>query len=104
MMDYLDLGPTPVEEGCEQVGTPSYDPILARAECAAYIAQLKREFGPPPEGARLSISTNPHDFGTYHEVVVRFDDTFLQAVEYAFKLESESPGNWDETARKELGL
>ena len=52
MRDYIDIGATPASENCEQLG-PNYDPQRARAECRAFIAQLRRQFGPEPEGAQL---------------------------------------------------
>lgn len=103
MTDKLELGPTPSNEDCAQVGSEDYA-IKARAECRAMIAQLRRGFGPEPEGARLIIASNPHDYGSYLEVAVKFDDNYPQAVDYAFKLESEYPSDWDDTARLELGL
>ena len=48
-----------------------------------------------PAGARLRITRNPHDFGDYFDVVVEYDPNVRDAVEYAFKLESEAPSRWD---------
>ena len=103
MRETLELSPTPVDEQCEQIG-PNYRPEIARAECRAFIGQLRRMFGEEPAGATLKISSNPHDFGTYYEVAVRFDDENDAAVEYAYHLESNLPEQWDDTARRELGL
>jgi hypothetical protein len=103
MPDELFLGSTPAEEDCAQVGSDDYA-RRARKECAAYIAQLKRQHGEPPNGARLKIKANPHDFGTYYEVVVVFDDQFPEAVTYAFDLERIDCPTWDDKAKEELGL
>jgi hypothetical protein len=103
MRDKLELAPTPVEEDCEQLG-PNYNPARARAECKAFIGQLKRQFGDPPPGASLIVTSNHHDFGTYHEVAVRFEDGDRDAVGYAFRLEAELPDHWDDEAKRELGL
>ena len=100
--DYIEVGATPCDEDCEQLG-PGYDPAKARAECKAFIGQIRRELGLEPDGARLTVRSNPHDFGTYIEVACVFDDENEAASDYAFKCESTSP-NWDETARRELGL
>jgi hypothetical protein len=97
----MELAPTPIEEPCEQLG-PKYRPERARAECKAFIAQLKRVFGEPPVGASLFVKSNPHDFGTYLEVAVRFDDEDPAAVDYAFKLEGNLPEAWEDEARAEL--
>ena len=102
MYDYLEIGPTPCDEPCQQVGTPSYDPSLARRECQAFAKQLRRQFGEEPEGARIMVKANSHDFGTYHDVVVKFDASNNAAIAYAFKVEGECPAEWDETAKLEL--
>jgi hypothetical protein len=103
MRTKMELAPTPVEEPCEQLG-PNYRPEVARAECKAFIGQLKRQFGDPPPGASLIITSNPHDFGTYLEVAVRYDDWDEVAADYAFKLEGELPAHWDAISRAELDL
>lgn len=102
MRDYLEIGPTPCDEDCEQVGTPSYNGARARVECQAFANQLRRQFGNEPKGARISVKSFPHDFGRYMEVVVSFDDSLPESVEYAFRIESESPDRWDDEARKEI--
>lgn len=103
MYDYLEIGPVPYGEDCEQLG-PNYDGEHARAECRAFIGQLRRTFGPEPEGARLVARSNPHDFGTYHEVAVKFDENSEAATEYAFKIEGDTPEYWDDEAKAELAL
>jgi hypothetical protein len=101
--DELHLGPTPAEEACEQVG-PNYDPARARKECREFINQIRRQLGEEPEGAQLKITLNTHDFGTYRDVVVRYDVNDQKAREYAWRCENETPMEWDEVARRALGL
>jgi hypothetical protein len=101
MKDYLTLGATPCDEACTPVGAENYS-TLARKECRAFINQLIREFGDPPIGAALVVKAFPHEFGTYHEVCVKFDDDIQETVDYAFRLESQSPTHWDHAARVEL--
>lgn len=101
--DTLELACAPTEEPCEQVGG-YYDRRRARAECRALIGQLVRMHGEPPEGVRLIIAMHRHDFGTYHEVAVQFDDRDEAAIDYAFKLERKLPAYWDAAAREELGI
>ena len=72
MYDQLSIGPVPAEESCEQLGD-SYRPQRARAEWRTFVEQLTRHFGEPPFGARFRITSNPHDFGTYLDVVVEYD-------------------------------
>jgi hypothetical protein len=101
--DYLSIGATPAEETCAQVGKEGYSE-QSQKECRAFVNQLVRQFGQPPEGARITVKSFPHDFGSYREVCVVYNDNIEEAIEYAFKIEAESPANWDEEAKKELGL
>jgi hypothetical protein len=100
--DFVDVGCTPHEEDCEQLG-PDYNPVRAKAECKALIGQLRRMYGEEPFGARLKVTSNPHDFGTYYEVVCEYNDTNEEAANYAFGCE-DIPDHWDYEAKKELGL
>lgn len=100
-MEHLTLGPTPREEECAQVGTDEY-PVRVRREGKAYIGQLVRMFGSPPPGAEFRLKSFPHDFGTYHEVVLSFDSSVKTAVEFACHVEGNLPGEWDEQAKAEL--
>lgn len=102
--ELMNISCVPAEEECQGVGTPTYDPVMARKECEAFRNQLRRMFGEPPGSARLVIKSFPHDFGSYSEVCVSYDDQSEEETDYAFKLEAEMPGKWDDEARKELGL
>ena len=102
MRDYIDIGPCPAGEDCAQVGASDYYDRYKK-EMTAYINQIRRELGPEPPGARLRIKANAHDFGTYHDVIVEFDPDDEEASNYAYKCERTNE-NWDEEARKELGL
>lgn len=101
MIDYLNIGSTPTGEDCAQVGTEDYQRI-SRIECNAFINQLRRELGNEPHGAFLISKSFPHDFGSYMEVICKYDDTDEEAIAYAFRAESEQPEYWDEEAKKEL--
>lgn len=103
MREYIDIGSSPTCEDCAQVGSPEYGQRVRR-ECLAYIQQLRRLFGEEPEGARIALKANPHDFGTYFSVVCYYETDMPLAGDYAFRLERESPEHWDKAARKELGL
>lgn len=96
------LGECPCDEPCQQLGTDTYDPIMAQAECRALINQIRRICGNEPDGARLKIKANPHDFGTYHSVEVYYQTDNEQATEYAFQCEEKYPETWDDEARFEL--
>ena len=101
MRDFIDVGCAPTHENCAQVGSDDYYE-RARRECRVYIGQLRRLFGDEPDGAHLSIKSNPHDFGTYLSVVCYYDDCHPASADYAFRCESESPQHWDNQARQEL--
>lgn len=107
MMDTLDLGATPANEACAQVGSDNYSE-RALAECRIYRRQLVRLYQSEhggnnlPGGCSLKITSNSHDFGTYHEVGVRYDQRIPEAVDAAFWFEGNLPGEWDEEAHKEL--
>jgi hypothetical protein len=94
-VDYLSLGPVPAEEECAQVGQPDYY-SKARAECRRHIELLRKHFGPEPEGARLRVTSNPHDFGDYLDVVIEYDPSVREAVAYALRVERQAPSRWEE--------
>lgn len=101
MTECIDVGSAPTEETCAQVGSDDYFD-RARRECLAYIGQLRRIHGNEPEGAKLALSHNLHDFGTYLSVVCHYDTAFPESIDYAFRCESTSPTTWDDQARREL--
>lgn len=101
MSDSLNLSPTPLSEPCAQLGEPNYS-SQSRKECQAFIGQLKRVFGEPPPGAYFKITSNPHDFGTYRDIDIVFNDEDEVASEYAYQVEANLPEFWDEEAKKEL--
>jgi hypothetical protein len=67
----------------------------------AFIRQLRRHFGPEKGTARFAILWQPHDFGTYGEVVCYFDDEDEEGANYAYDSE-ECPEHWDDEAKEEL--
>ena len=101
-MDYIYVGSTPYEEDCAQVGTSGYLQE-ARKECTAYINQLTRVYGEPPGDTHYRIKAESHDFGTYFEVVIYYNDSVTEEVDYAYQVEA-GCAEWDEQAKKELGI
>ncbi len=97
----LTLGPTPAGEDCAQVGSNNYHE-LTKMETKAYIQQLQRMFPNPPNGCRFVVTRNPHDFGTYHEVGIKFIEEDETATNFAFNVETSIPELWDEQAKTEL--
>ena len=92
-MDSLSIGSAPHGEDCVQVDSSGDYVSAMRAECARYRELLRKVYGEEPEGARLVIKGNPHDFGTYYEVECKYDENNESAVEYAFKVEN-GVENW----------
>ena len=66
MYDTYDLGGTPANEPCAQLGQTDDFSRLNRLEVECYRAAITARFGAPPEGCTLVILTNRHDFGTYY--------------------------------------
>lgn len=98
---YLNIGAVPNDEECAQVGSEGYAGRASR-ECRAYINQLRRVFGLEPDGVRLKKMSFPHDYGTYHEVAVEYDETITgEEMTYVKKIEN-GCDEWDETAKMEL--
>jgi len=93
MKTYLFLASAPTEEACAQVGIPGYRE-RALAECARLIRLLRKNIGPEPEGAWLSIKWFEHDFGPYCEVVCYYNTAIQASVEYAFRCEDNLPATW----------
>jgi hypothetical protein len=101
MRDTLYLGACPYGEDGASVGQDGYM-RQARKECRAYIGQLKRMLGEPPEDCSLVIRSNPHDFGTYLSVEAQFNT--MAGQDYALMCDNKQPELWDDQARAELGL
>jgi hypothetical protein len=109
MRTELELGATPCDEDCAQVGADDYS-TRATAECRAYINQLYRVLAEKgytpdkiPQGFRLRVKANRHDLGTYHEVVASFEDD-EESWGIALFLDQNSPASWDDAAKAELNL
>jgi len=102
MKDYIELCSVPVEEPCAMIGADDY-PKRARLECRAFIDQLERTFpGAIAAGVYFRTRSNPHDFGTYYEVAVYFDDDDEEQAEWAYCIEENLPTHWDDDARNYL--
>ena len=105
MRDTYDIGPTPNGEDCAQVGTDGYYERSIK-ECNAYLKQLERTFPGMPSGMYLRVTSHNHDFGTYHEVSVVYDDSNEEHADFLYgddKLECGCEF-WDEEAKQELGI
>ncbi|HGO6073738.1 TPA: hypothetical protein ACK3Q6_004482 [Burkholderia cepacia] len=106
MVETIEIGPGPCDESCAQINEPDFSE-RNRAECRAFINQIKRAMGEPPEGVSLFIKSNSHDYGSYREVAAKVsgimnDEAREKALDYAYRCESDSPATWDDEARAEL--
>ena len=101
-MQYIEIGPVPANESCAQVGSPDYTEASQR-ECEVFRRMLHRLF-PVPEGVSVAYvaRTHPHDFGTYREVSIRYDEHDGAAVDFAYQVELSVPDEWDPIAQYEL--
>lgn len=91
MRDFINIGPTPFEEDCAQVGSPNYQKE-GKEECLRFCSLLQRMY---PAGV-FKVKSFPHDFGSYYEVVAYFDTENEEQEEAAFEAESCEYGTWEE--------
>ena len=107
MGDILTIACTPLDEPCVQIlDTMDYSSMM-RKEVTIFKNQLERlkdsgHFG-PVQNAYFKVTSSPHDFGTYYDVEVVWNDDNEIDTEFVFKVEENIPLNWDEEAKKELG-
>ena len=90
MRDYIEIGSTPHDEDCAQVGTEDYA-RRAKRECNLFMQQIAKHY-PEPDNGYLSVKSFSHDFGNYYEVVANFDDDDAESVEWAYDIESDNKG------------
>jgi hypothetical protein len=96
MMEDLNIGSTPNEEDCAQVGSADYQE-RARKECRAYMEQIRKHY-PEPDNGYLKVKGFSHDFGTYYEVVAYYLPEDSTASRWAFDIEGDDLGvlaTWD---------
>jgi len=86
--DTLYIGSVPCDEDCAQIGLTHDAQTLNRIECKHYIQALRRVYGNEPADTYFAIVGQSHDFGTYYEVVIKYEDRDEAACDYAYKVES----------------
>jgi hypothetical protein len=96
MRDFINIGSTPADEDCLQVGKPECISINQKKECQAFIEAIRKKLGQEPAGAQLTVKGFDHEFGRYFEVVCYYDDTLPESEAYAYKCESDAPQTWNE--------
>jgi len=99
MYDYLELGSTPCDESCVQVISKRDYFSEMQAECNRYRDQLEKTF-PVPETIKglvyFCTRTFRHEFGSYMEVVISYNESALGASKFAYFVEDNLPANWIE--------
>lgn len=99
--DYFNIDSTPTEEKCAQIG--SVDTTVLRLEAIAFRDQLERQFEPFPEGFTIKLNKNYHEFGTYYDLQLWYQDgDETPSLMKALDIESNVPEHWDEEAREYL--
>lgn len=102
MREWLELGPVPSDEVCEQVGLSEYNPDKARKEVLVYQKQLETQFKDKLNLVKFGVKLFQHDFGPYYEVVVYYNSEDQEAVDAAFEIESSLPEKWTQESLIEL--
>lgn len=97
-MNYITCGPTPREETCTGV---SGDRRKINLENRQWKRQLQEAFKHLTK-VKFEVKSFPHDFGTYSEVCVTWEDD--EGAQQALQVDSEAPGEWDQEAREALAL
>jgi hypothetical protein len=100
-MDYMEIGTTPYDEDCVQVESTGAYLQPMRRECDRYKTLLEEIFPIPQDvNAYFSIKSCPHDFGTYYECIIKYDETDEKSSEFALFVEGNLPRTWkDQTIR-----
>jgi hypothetical protein len=94
--DFISIGCTPAAEDCVQVNSEIYylDDMLK--ECDRYKEMLQAKFADCTK-VTIAVKTFPHDFGSYAEVVVKYDNEDIEALAQAIHIENNMPMNWTDT-------
>ena len=93
MRNSLSISGTPTGEDCVQVSShEDYMPAM-RAECNRYLDMLRKRF-PNCDRVNISIHRNPHDFGTYLDIEISWDDNDNIAEQQAYFIENNEPEKW----------
>ncbi|KZB93523.1 hypothetical protein AVM11_11660 [Sphingomonas melonis TY] len=81
MSHIIDIGGAPAEEECAQLGQTIDFEAANLAEVTAYKLAIIARHGLPPEGCKLIVHNNRHDFGLYRTLALRVDDEESEAVD-----------------------
>lgn len=107
MRETVNIACSPLGEDCVQVSPASdYTPMMNK-EVNAFKRMLERMTAAGKYGdvgkAFFKITTSQHDFGSYKEVEVSYDESDEVGCDFAYIVEGNIPEKWDDEARAELG-
>jgi hypothetical protein len=94
--DYISIGNTPASEECVQVSKKEDYVDKMLAECNRYKEMLQAKFS-NCDKVTICVKIFPHEFGSYAEVVVEYDNDDIDAISQALHIENNSPMNWSDT-------
>ena len=90
MIEYLNLDSVPLDENC----TSPKDGLQPQIdEAKKMIAMLTKRF-PNCNKIKYKINHNPHDFGTYIDIKVLYDDENEESESQALFVEENFPMTW----------
>lgn len=94
--DYIELGSSPVEEPCFQVGGASDIQLKKEAQLYKKLLETLYQNATPvlEENMWFSIKYCSHDFGGYYEVRAVYEELSEEARELAVEIEGNSPNFW----------
>jgi len=95
-------GTTPANEPCIMVSRDDDYFTKMKAEALVFKRQLERAFPDPPDGVYFAVKSNSHEFGSYLDICVVYDDSDEEQMNFAYSVEDTAPAEWDEQARAEL--
>ncbi|TCM02169.1 hypothetical protein [Sphingomonas sp. PP-CC-3G-468] len=96
MFHIIDIGGAPANEECAQLGQTIDFEAANTHEVMAYKLAIIARHGMPPEGCKLIVHTNRHDFGIYRTLALKVEDEENEAVEAYAEAVNEGLGSWNE--------
>ncbi|VXD04382.1 conserved hypothetical protein [Sphingomonas sp. T1] len=96
MSHIFDLGGAPANEECAQLGQTIDFDVANTLEVMTYKLAIIARHGMPPEGCKLIVHNNRHDFGCYRTLALRIEDEDSEAVAAYAQAVEEGLGSWIE--------
>lgn len=93
MTDYIELGVTPCNESCCQVGRDNYSKY-GLLEAREFKRMLEALYADKLDLVTFRVKTCPHDFGSYYDVAIVYDTE--EGMNVAYEIEDSYPADWPE--------